>query len=265
MSWFENNPLGVALAGACALLLAAALLLTWAWSWPASSDSAEFGQADQDPLLIPQMVNELGPVKEYQEINNRPVFNESRRPVVEVEEGPEELVVEGPTAAATPEVRLTGVVITPDARIVTLTPNKDGKPVIIREGMPLEGEYVGWSVSSVDDRTVTLESNEGESFNLELVVHDTMIKEPPRPEPVIPPGGEAGSEPGEGGEPLSRAEEIRQRIQERREQLRREAEEEEGLAEEGKATQRNEYQDAIRSMMNRNRNNDNASKEDDGE
>jgi len=107
-----------------------------------------------------------------------------------------------------------------------------------------------------------LESTQGESLQIELAVHDTMIAEPPEPRPVRPP--EEGGEETEDGEPLSRAEEIRRRIQERREQLRREAEQEEEEQAAEKATQRNEYQEAIRAMMNRNRNNDNDAKEQEG-
>jgi len=258
MSWLENNPVGVVLASACGLLLLLSLWLGWAWSWPVSSGADDINNAGQAPEAMPRLDSELGQLSAYQVVNDRPVFDESRRPqiIVDEEEGPIELV--GPEVADRPDVKLTGVVITPEAKIVMLTPNQKGEAVIVREGMPLEGEYVGWSVSGIGARKVTLKSTEGEALQIELAVHDAMIAEPPKPAPAT---DEGESEQGD-AEPLSRADEIRKRIQERREQLRREAEQEEEDAVAEKAAQRNDYQDAIRAMMNRNKDNDNESTED---
>lgn len=259
MKWLESNPLGLALGVVGSLLLLLTLLLGWVWSWPVSSGADAADTAGPAALTVPKLEGDLGPLSEYQVVNDRPVFNESRRPHIEVEVEDEVPEIVDQIVAPTPEVRLTGVVITPDAKYVTLTPNEEGEPLIIREGMPLEGEYVGWSVSQIDARNATLKSTEGESLHIELAVHDAMIEEPPRPEPAKP--AEEGKKAG-GGEPTSRAEEIRQRIQDRREQLRREAEQAEEEKDEEKASQRNEYQEAIRSMMNRKRNKDEKSPED---
>ncbi len=100
------------------------------------------------------------------------------------------------------------------------------------EGQSLTGEFVGWQVSIVNPRDVVLKSNDGQQLELELQVHDVAIKEPPKPKPVAktaqagkskqtePDKAKSGADDDEA--PLSRAEQIRQRIAERREELRRE-------------------------------------------
>ncbi len=268
MKWLENNPVGMALSAICGVLVLVALVLAVAWRSPGQVDVDTTGQ-DVDDNAGPAMASlVLGDEEQYQVINDRPLFNESRRPeVIEVieDDGDEEAVeVVEAEVANRPDVRLTGVVITPEARFVTLTPNQgDGKPVTVSPGTALEDKYVGWKVEAVGARQVNLASARGEKFDLELAVYDTMIEAPPEPEPRPVPGlageeapGEEGEMPEEDGERLSRAEEIRQRIAERREQLRQEAEQEAEQAEDQRSAQRNDYQEAMRAMMNRHRPNE---------
>jgi hypothetical protein len=73
------------------------------------------------------------------------------------------------------------------------------------------------------------------------------MAEPPKPEPPKAekkPGKDSPARQGE-DQPLSRAEEIRQRIAERREELRRAAEENE----QGEQDEQMSYQQAIQAMM----------------
>jgi hypothetical protein len=82
-------------------------------------------------------------------------------------------------------------------------------------------------------------------------VHDAVIKEPPKAaRPVQTEASASGEgeqiEEPDGSEPLSRAEEIRQRIEERREELRR-------AAEDQREEQGQNYQEAIQSMIQQSR------------
>lgn len=264
MNWLDNNPFGMALLAACGVLVLAALGVGWTWSQPASSGAAPAVEETGPRPLLTAVSSDLGPASDYQEVVNRPVFNESRQPVIAIEGEDEGIEITGDEVADAPEVRLTGVVITPDQRFVTLTPNKEGDPMIASEGMALEGEYVGWSVTRIQPRQVTLEANNGRSLDIELVVHNQEIEAPPEPE-LPADADEEGAEGAENVEPMSRAEEIRQRIQERREQLRQQAEQQEADKEAERAEQKTTYQQAIRSMMNRNGNNDNESEDDEGD
>lgn len=249
MKWLQNNLPGVILASACGLLLVVALILALAGTRPASSVVEPSPDAlDEAVASISQMV-ELGSISEYRVVTDRPVFNETRRPVIEVEETEqpevEEIQVE---VADAPKVNLTGVVITPDLKLVSLTPSEGGEAVVFREGLPMQGDYNGWVVRDISARAAVLESRTGQRLELGLIVHDQAIKEPPKP--VRPMTDLEELEGDEDGDPeqLSRAEEIRQRIAERREQLRQEAETKEAKPE---GPTMSPYATAIRNMMDK--------------
>lgn len=243
------------LAGFCAVMVLVGLAINFFWRGPVSS---EFNEADGGVAALPSLppkVEELGAKSEYDVVNNRPLFSENRRPVVmdiEVLDATPMEIDEQEVAEA-PKVRLTGVVITPTDRLVTLTPEEGGEAVVIREGMPLDGEFVGWSVDTVDAREVNLISARGETVKMELAVYDAMIEAPPMPEPTATATAavlEEGEESSPGAAP-SRADEIRERIRQRREELRAEAEAESAAQEDDEASTKDAYRDAIRSMMRR--------------
>jgi len=270
MKWLQDNPLGMALAGLSGVFVLLAAVMAVLWTLPVSVDTAEVNTEENtggDAVLIAHTADDLS---EFQVINEKPVFNESRLPVIDPLD--DELEEDATVAVKdAPDVKLTGVIITPSVRIASLTP-ADGnlKSVMAHEGQPLTGDYVGWLVSSVSPRNVVLESRDGQKLELDLQVHDATIKEPPKPEPVAKTEPDRDGQPrGEDGEPLSRAEQIRQRIAERREELRREQEDQQfndgragGQPERDRPSQRQpgannqqtsepqDYQSAIRALMN---------------
>lgn len=258
MKWLQDNPLGMALAAISGVLVLLALGMGIIWSLPVSVETT--GTAAQEAAGGGTFLaaHQLTAVSEFQVINEKPVFNESRQPML-VDVATDESTEEDLTVAIkdAPDVRLTGVIITPGMKIVSLTP-ADGKleSVMAHEGEPLTGEYAGWQVASVTPRTVVLESRDGQKLELDLQVHDVKIKEPPKPVAVTKPTSGEGSKPvGEDGQPLSRAEQIRQRIAERREELRREQEDLQAQGEApadrpAKAAKPQDYQSAIRALMN---------------
>jgi len=272
MKWLQDNPLGMALAGLSGVFVLLAAVMSVLWTLPVSVDTAEVDAEENtggDAVLIAHTADDLS---EFQVIIEKPVFNESRLPVIE--EPGEGDPGEDTTIAIkdAPDVRLTGVIITPNVRIASLTP-ADGnlESVTAHEGQSLTGDFAGWQVSSVSPRNVVLESQDGQKLELDLQVHDATIKEPPKPEPVAnTQPDQDGQTQGEDGEPLSRAEQIRQRIAERREELRREQEDQqfndgraggrpdrdrpsqgEPQANTQKASQPQDYQSAIRALMNK--------------
>jgi len=250
--WFEANPLGVTFASVCAGLLLISLLLAVFWSLPPSVPDAV---SDGDEAALVMNVPELDdsePLEAYSVITERPVFNASRLPVIDEDpsEGEsEELLAEEVDA---PEIELSGVVITPSIRMVTLRSKDRSESLVAFEGQPLEGNYGSWHVSDIEPREITLSSDSGEELQLKLQVHDVTIEQPPKLEDDEDEddddeeSAEAG-EPavaGDSDQPLSRAEEIRQRIAQRREELRRAAEEKEQGEE-----KEPDYSTAIQSMI----------------
>jgi hypothetical protein len=268
MSWLENNPLGLALAAACGVLIMGSVALMLAWGKPVTSGADSRPMNAELPAESGQPENELEPIAAYRIVTERPVFEESRRPAVNVgDEGLELVNDPGPEVGDAPKVTLKGVVISPEFSMVTLQPEAGGESLIAHEGQPLEGDYAGWIVSDIKPRRITLASLDGRSTELDLEVNTRKIAEPPRPEPAPEPAQAvaAADNGNEGGEdqPMSRAEEIRQRIAERREELARQAEANQPRAADGTA-QRTEYQSAIRNMINKRKNEEQESEGDGG-
>lgn len=269
MKRLQDNPVGMFLAAISGVFVLLALAMAIVWSLPVSvetagteTEPATGGQADL-------AVRPVGALSDYRVINEKPVFNESRQPVIaDLDDGiqADDTTIE---IKGAPAVKLSGVVITPSARIASLTPTDQNlETVMAREGESLTGEYVGWRVAAVSPRNVVLESRDGQSLELELQVHDVKIEQPPpivTTNPIVEAltGGQVetaeGAEGAEGDdEPLSRAEQIRQRIAERREELRLEQEAQQSQAgtqagtqveTAGQPTKPSDYQSAIRALM----------------
>ena len=247
ISLLNDNPVGKALVGVCAAALVLIALLGLGWLLPPSG--SDVNSAADGPSMssdVPQL-EEPSPIEQYAEIINRPVFNESRQPIIggELTDGEDEELVEAEDAEA-PDVELAGVVITPDVRVATLRVKGEDASLLALEGQPLEGDFGSWRVSRVEPRSAVLESASGDQVRLELQIHDAVIKEPPKPPPPqVDDAGEPADNVAQDDAPMSRAEEIRQRIAERREELRRAAEEEK----EPSAPPTPNYREAIQQMI----------------
>jgi len=274
MKWLKDNPLGVALIATSGVLALIALVMTIVWTLPEREVVAGASAQNSNSGKAVVAAHEAAAMSEFQVINERPVFNETRLPELEPEvdenEQLESAVVEVRDA---PDVRLTGVIITPSMKMASLTPaDTKLEGVMVREGDILEGEFVGWHISTVNPRSVVLESRDGQQLDLELQVHDAAIKQPPKPaapaKKTPPASAQEDQFVDEDGEPLSRAEQIRMRIAERREELRREQEiqqAKQSLSAQSQAlgnrpsqsAKAQDYQSAIRDMMNKDKRSDN--------
>lgn len=248
----ENNTLGVVLASICGALMLAVVGLVILWALPAGPGS---GEGELDEADMPGDIASLQSAKaleEYAVVSERPVFNEDRRPAPVIDEdGIEE--PPPPEYVGAPDVELAGIIITPSLKMATLKSKDQQESLVAFEGKPLEGDFGTWQVSRIEERMVTLASAEGEEMQLELQVHDAVIKEPPKPaaapdkrKPEAQEAVAAESEPANVSEPMTRAEEIRQRIEERREELRQ-------AAESRDSEQAENYREAIQSMIQRSR------------
>jgi hypothetical protein len=257
MNWLKDNPIAMALVSFGGVLVLLALGMAIVWSMPVSVETGGTVTDESDSAGGVVVARQAVEMSELQIVNERPVFNESRLPViaeVDDEQEPEETTI---AITGAPDVKLTGVIITPDMKIATLTPAKQElENIMAHEGQSLTGEFVGWHVGTVNPRTVVLKSSDGQQLKLELQVHDMTIKEPPKPVPAVA-AAQAGSSQegqavGEDGQPLSRADQIRQRIAERREELRLEQKGNQAQEQGQKGDRtagRSRYQDAISEMM----------------
>ena len=242
----NDNPVGKALVGVSAAMLVVLLLLAVAWVLPPSGADLDAGQGGPEVSSDVPQLEEPKPLEQYAEIINRPVFNENRQPVIggEILDGEDEELA-GAEDVEAPDVELAGVVITPDLRVATLRVKGEEASLLALEGQPLEGDFGSWRVSRVEPRSAVLESASGDQVRLELQIHDAIIDEPPKPRPASSPVSQETSEQAQDDAPMSRAEEIRQRIAERREELRRQQEEGNEPTEPAAPS----YQQAIEALM----------------
>jgi hypothetical protein len=248
--WLEDNPLGLVLSAVAGALVVSTLVLGVIWSLPPSAESLDGEAGDEPPRIDVPHLPETQPIESFAVVTDRPVFNESRLPELETGEGGD---ADDPDALAedvvvdAPELELAGVVITPSLRMVTLRQKNAKESLVAFEGQPLQGDYGSWHVSRIEPREITLAAGDGRELELQLQVHDAKIAPPPKaekkPAAVAAEQAAADDETTE-DRPLTRAEEIRQRIAERREELRRAAE-----AENSRETQLSDSQTAVRSMI----------------
>lgn len=249
--WLDNNPVGQVLAALAGGLVVVLLLLGVIWSLPPDAGPPDGESHDQEFQVDVPHLPDSPPIENFAVVTDRPVFNESRQPelAVDVEadgENPDGLTENEVDA---PELELAGVVITPSLRMVTLRQKKARESLVAFEGQPLQGDFGSWHVSRIEPREITLAAGDGREVQLPLQIHDAKIKPPPKPKPAEvaaeqPAQDNPAAAGGDGDQPLTRAEEIRQRIAERREELRRAAE-----AEESGEKQLSDYQTAVRSMI----------------
>ena len=255
IKWLEDNPVGAALLAICGGLALISIMLAVLWVLTPSSAATDNEDGSQLAGLELPELKAARAIEEYTVITERPVFNESRLPELNLdmsENADEELEEENVDA---PEMELAGVIITPTLRMATLREKDNPNSLVAFEGKPLEGNYGTWQISKIEPRGVTLSSGDGEELQLELQIHDVKIATPPKPEVAQDESKKSKDREivaSEGDQPLSRAEEIRQRIAERREELRRAAEEEEMQeAQDGRKKSSQAYKQAIQSMMTR--------------
>lgn len=201
---------------------------------PAGNTEVEHVQAD-----VPE--TGLTEFDQYTTIMERPVFFSDRQlPVVEIagdDEESEPAEIEEVEEISDLKAAVAGIVITPDMKLAMVSDETAGKTVVLREGMSLEGEQAAWKLETILPRAVSFVSVDGRETQLELQVNtegltvDTPAPSRRRQAQAETEGGEAQPEEPEAGEESraseearARAEEIRQRVAERRAQLRAEAE-----------------------------------------
>lgn len=251
ISQLNDNPVGKVLAGVSGGLLAILLLLAVIWVLPPSGSAGEDDDGSRGlSSEVPQL--KMGePIENYTVITDRPIFNESRQPVIGAssEDDGEETEFAGAEDVDAPDVVLAGVVITPELRVATLRLKDSPESLVAFEGQPLEGDFGSWHISRIEPRQAILESDAGQQVRLELQIHDDMMDAPPEPPPAktASTAGGAAQNASDDGQPMTRAEEIRQRIAERREELKRAAEE--GGEEPGQPAKPLDYRQAIQQMM----------------
>ncbi len=131
------------------------------------------------PRGVPAVDERLGPLPQYAEIGDRPLFTSDRRPqpffINPQGEGEE---------PETFEYVLTSVLLVPGLEMAILHPQEGGEPVRLRVGESPAGAS-GWRLASIAPRSVVFDGPKGET-TLELRVFDGVGGEPPTPVAAAP-------------------------------------------------------------------------------
>lgn len=228
--WSLTQWVGVVLGSVCGLLMLLMLLQRLGLgTTPAPLD--ELVEPLDMALLAPlkQSRHALPPDAHYALIAQRPLFNNDRRPRV-LQTAPVATKVEPPIMPL--NATLTGTIVTNGRRLALVRDNTSSKVVVMKPGMPLPGELMGWKLVSVDERSAIFDggATQGRS-ELKLDVSKNTgpaPTPPPAPEQVPPP-----AQPGQAQAPVAQVpssadqaakeEEVRRIIEERRAQMRAEA------------------------------------------
>ena len=159
----------------------------------------------------------------FAEVENRPLFNEDRKPTPLGDDAP---VTEGPPPVAL-NVTLTGVIIVrasgtrPELRIAMLRDNMRNESLTLKVGMPLTGDQAGWTLEALEPRLATFRNANDEKAEIEL----TTTAAPARAPAPAAANARPASAPAEPSKQANEAaSDLAKRIEERRRQMREEAE-----------------------------------------
>ncbi|ANB16796.1 hypothetical protein [Dokdonella koreensis] len=211
------------LLGICALF-GALLLVLYAgygrgYGWLSDNEGPRklaAGTIDRAPFVPP-------PLTTFAAIDQRPLFNEDRRPsaveAVASSDAPPEVPL---------NIQLTGVIVTPETRIALITDKARNLSLSLKVGMPLEGDQASWTLIEVNPRSVVFQSINNERSEVELEVAGTVTPPPNMRTPggTPPPGNTRPPPPGaqQPAQAGNSNEDLAKRIEARRRQMREEAE-----------------------------------------
>ena len=139
MNRLQDNPLGRALVYVCGALLLLVIIMAIIWSLPVSVDTAGLDAGEDEATDTVLVARDIASMNELQVINQKPVFNENRLPEIGAADDEDGLIEDASvTVTGAPDVKLTGVIMTPDMKIATLTPSGQGQEnVMAHEGESL--------------------------------------------------------------------------------------------------------------------------------
>ena len=187
------------------------------------------------PAALPAQADRVGPLSDYPQAAQRPLFTQDRRPRAFIAAGTDAAAVD--TGGGELDFILTGTLITPTVRLAVLQPSAGGEAQRVREGSAPEGA-AGWRLIEVQPRRAVFEGSGGQ-MTLDLRTFGT----PGAPPSAVPADAAASTaaaavaaaaaaqnaadtaaNAGTDAASQQQADDIRRRIEERRAQLRQRGE-----------------------------------------
>ena len=172
------------------------------------------------PPPLPAASERIGPLSDYPQAAQHPLFTQDRRPRAFLAAGADAAVAGA--GGGDLDFILTGTLITPSLRLAVLQPSAGGDAQRVREGEVPEGA-AGWRLIEVQPRRAVFEGSGGQ-MTLDL----RTFGAPGAPPSATPAeaGSNAAAQPpaGDDAATATSVEDIRRRIEERRAQLRAQGE-----------------------------------------
>ena len=107
----------------------------------------------------------LGPIEAYAEAANRPLFYPDRKPMV--------VHIAGQNSAAQAlNVTLTSIIITPTMQMAIVQDNQTHQSLRVHEGQAFEGAYSGWKMVGMTPRSAVFDGGSQGQTTLQLRVFD---------------------------------------------------------------------------------------------
>jgi general secretion pathway protein N len=225
--------LGIGLGSLCAVLML--LMLAQRFGFGRGYEELdELSEPLDMALLAPlkQSGHALPPDAHYIQVEQRPLFNNDRKPTVV--KAPPPAPDAGPPIVAL-NASLTGTIISNGKRLALVRDNTTSKVIVMRPGMPMPGELMGWKLVSVDARSAVFDGGPMQG-RAELKLDVSKTTGPALAPPPPPPGQAPVPAPGQPqladqvpppqptpADQAAKEEEVRRIIEERRAQMRAEA------------------------------------------
>lgn len=213
------------LAGTCGVfvLLAIAMQLGfgrgYSWLRPEADSTAVASVA------IDRTAFKLPPEAQFADTTARPLFNDDRKPTPETSDTPDV----PPPPQVPLNIALTGIILTPQVSLAMVHDKLKNKDLALKEGMPMEGDQGGWTLTRINPRSAIFRETSGEEVEVELSTAvaspNPVAHAPGGPAPQRPAGQVAPpAQPVAGPVQNEQSQALQRRIEERRAQMREEAE-----------------------------------------
>lgn len=183
----RGRRIATGLAGAAGGLLVAVLAL--AFGLGRGYSLAELEPEDVPPPVEVSLTADLPRMPAaatYADVLVRPLFNESRQP----EALPDAGAAAAPTSSAPLNVKVSGIILTPEARIALVTNNANQQTERVRVGQPLGGDQSAWTLAELSPRAAVFDGGALGRQEIELTTDTTGAA---APVPVQPPATDQGA------------------------------------------------------------------------
>lgn len=228
MSTQAAKLLSAILAGVCGVFVLLAIAMQLGFGRGYSWLRPEADSTGVASVAIDRTAFKLPPEAQFADTTARPLFNDDRKPTPETPDSPDV----PPPPQVPLNIALTGIILTPHVSLAMVHDKLKNRDLALKEGMPMEGDQGGWTLTRINPRSAIFRETSGEEVEVELstavaspnpVAHAPGGPAPPA-RPVAVPGKFVPGQPDAAPVQNEQAQALQRRIEERRAQMREEAE-----------------------------------------